>query len=322
MRYYMAIYIGVDVSKKSLEVYFPAITKSFTVTNDKSGFSKLLTSLNKNYQPLSEVIIVFEPTGGYEKPLRDFLKFCKLNFTTVHPNKVRQYAKAKGLLAKTDNLDSKLLHDYATCFSLKVKSDYDTESQQRLHNLIKRREQLILCQNQEIARLDTSLEPLVKKSLAKHLAYLKSELKKINELIKNICNKDSDIKSKIDKLTSIPGVGMVLATNALCEIPELGHSQLANLVSLVGLAPFAKDSGNYKGKRSIFAGKHHLRKVLYMASVASLRCNKRIKAFYDRLISNHKPPKVALVAVMRKLLGFMHAILKNNSSWSNNYVNS
>ncbi len=316
----MATYIGVDIGKKSLEVYFPDTAKSFSVINNESGFCKLLNCLNKNYQSLSEVIIVFEPTGGYERPLRNFLKTCQLNFTTVHPNKVRQYAKAKGLLAKTDSLDSKLLYDYATCFSLKVKSDYSTENQEVLHNLIKRREQLILFQNQEIARLDTEYDSLVKKSVESHLSYLQYELSEINATIKNLCHKDPDIKNKIDQLTSIPGVGITLATNVVCKVPELGYSEFKNLTSLIGLAPFAKDSGNYKGKRSIFAGKNSLRKVLYMAAVASLRCNRKLKTFYNRLVSNHKPPKVALVAVMRKLLSFMHALIKNNSFWCNNYA--
>ncbi len=316
----MATYIGIDIGKKSLEIYFPAIAKSFSVTNDESGFSKLLTCLNKNYQSLSEVIIVFEPTGGYEKCLRNFLKSYQLNFTTVHPNKVRGYAKAKGLLAKTDELDSKLLHDYANCFSLPVKSEYNTENQETLHNLIKRREQLIFFQNQEIARLDTADDPLLEKSLTDHLSYLELELEQINKTIENLCHTDPDIKSKIDRLTSIPGVGITLATNVICKIPQLGYCQFNNLTSLVGLAPFAKESGQYKGKRSIFAGKNSLRKVLYMAAVASLRCNKKLKAFYERLISNHKPPKVALVAVMRKLLSFMNAVIKNNSFWNNNYA--
>ncbi|WP_342278988.1 IS110 family transposase [Candidatus Tisiphia endosymbiont of Myopa tessellatipennis] len=152
---------------------------------------------------LSELIVVFEPTGGYEHNLREFLKVNKLPFATVHPNKVRSYAKAKGWLAKTDNIDSKLLHDYATCFALPVKVTYDSNSQQQLHALLKRREQLF-------------------------------------------------------------------------------------------------------------------RRVLYMAAVAALRCNKHLRNFYDHLIAKHKPAKVALVAVMRKLLAFMHSIVKNNSSWNEN----
>ena len=316
----MATYIGIDIGKKSLQVYLPNTEKSFNITNAESGFKKLLSTLNQHFE-LSSIIVVFEPTGGYERLLREFLKSYKINFSTVHPNKVRQYAKAKGLLAKNDNLDSKLLYDYATTFSLPVKCEYSNQVQEELHSLIKRREQLLIFKNQEISRQDTADGELLKKSLSSHLKYLDSQLEKIDLAIKEICSNDSDIKSKMDRLTSIPGVGITLATTVVCEIPEAGNIDFRQLTSLVGLAPFARDSGQYRGKRSIFAGRANLRRVLYMAAVASLRCNARLKRFYDRLLNNHKPPKVALVAVMRKLLGMINAIIKNNSLWSDNYCN-
>lgn len=132
-----------------------------------------------------------------------------------------------------------------------------------------------------------------------------------------MCDHTPDLKSNIDRLTSIPGVGLTLALKTICEVPELGKIDFAKLTSLMGLAPYSRDSGDYKGKRSIFAGRGSFRKVLYRAAVASLRCNIKLIAFYNRLIQNHKPPKAALVAVMRKLLAFMHAVTKNNSSWQN-----
>ena len=129
------------------------------------------------------------------------------------------------------------------------------------------------------------------------------------------------LQVNVIKLTSILEVRIVATnTTAICEIPQLGNIEFSQLTALVGIAPYARESGGYKGKRSIFAGCGNLRKVLYMAAVASLRCNKKLKEFYDRLLANHKPAKVALVAVMRKLLGFMHAVVKNNSFWNNNYV--
>jgi|JI7StandDraft_1071085.scaffolds.fasta_scaffold66655_2 transposase len=312
----MATYIGIDVGKKSMQVYLPWIDKSLDITNNEAGFTKLVNKLTKHYEQLADLIIVFEPTGGYEKPLREFLKSNQINFTTVHPNKVRNYARAKGWLAKTDKIDSKLLFDYATVFSLPIKQDYNTESQQKLHSLIKRREQLILIKNQEIARLDKAAnDTFIKKSLEEVLSCLEKQLTAIENVIKELCENDVEIKSKFDRLTAIPGVGIVLATTVVCEVPEIGNIDFRKLTSLVGLAPFARDSGQYRGKRSIFAGRSNLRKVLYMAAVASLRCNHKLKSYYDRLIANHKLPKVALVAVMRKLLAFMHALFKNNTVW-------
>ncbi len=315
----MTTYIGIDIGKKSLQLYLPSVDKSVSINNDKSGYTKLVYYLNKYYaQQLSDLIIVFEPTGGYEQHLRIFLKKNNINFTTVHPNKVRNYAKARGWLAKTDKIDSKLLHDYATVFVLPVKIDYDSENQQKLHSLIKRREQLILFRNQEIARLDKEIGLDVEQSLNQHLSFLNQQITNIEGLINDFCNNDIEIKNKVERLTSIPGVGITLATAIVCEAPELGSIEFSQLTSLIGLAPYARSSGQYNGKRRIFAGRGGLRRVLYMASVASLRCNKKLKTFYDRLISNHKPAKVALVAVMRKLLAFMNALVRNNSFWSDN----
>jgi transposase len=234
-----------------------------------------------------------------------------INFSCVHQNKVRHYAKAKGWLAKTDKIDSKLISDYAFAFSLKVKQTYDSDNQQTLHNLIKRREQLVLSKTQELARLDKFSDIAILQSLRDHIDYLDQNLKSI----------ETEIKNNIINLTSIPGVGIVLATNIIANVPELGNIDIRKATSLIGLAPYARESSSYKGRRTIFAGRSKIRKILYMAAIASLRCNNKLRSFYDRLISNGKPPKVALVAVMRKLLTFIQAILKNNTAWNENYVN-
>ena len=316
----MTTYIGVDVGKKSMHIYLPVLDKSFEVNNDQDGFTKLLNYMTKHYKCLTNVIVVFEPTGGYERNLREFLKLSKVNFTAVHPNKVRSYAKAKGWLAKTDHIDSKLLSDYATIFTLSVKHSYNFESQENLQALIQRREQLILLRNQESNRLETEYNQFSIISIKMHLEHLDQQLVSVQTAIKELCTNDNDIQSKISKLTSIPGVGITVATTAICAVPELGNIEVSPLIALAGLAPYARESGRYKGRRSIFAGKGNLRKVLYMAAVASLRSNKKLKNFYDRLIANHNPPKVALVAIMRKLLCYMNALLKNNSFWEKSDV--
>ena len=259
--------------------------------------------------------MTFEPTGGYEKSFREFLKCSRINFTTVHPNKVRSYAKAKGWLAKTDVVDAKLLADFATIFSLSTKQEYASEVQRKLYSLIQRREQLILYKTQEITRLETITDEYSIKSIKAHIKYLDKTLADTQKRIKDCISSSDELRSKVSNLTSIPGVGITLATNAICELPELDLLEFNKLTALVGLAPYARESGQFKGRRSIFAGRHNIRKVLYMTAVASLRCNKRLKEFYDRLIKNHKAPKVALVAVMRKLLSFMHIIIQRHTMW-------
>ena len=144
---------------------YQLVVRIFEITNNQQGFSKLLTWLAKNYQHLSDFIIVFESTGSYERNLREFLKANNIYFATVHPNKVRNYAKARGWIAKTDKIDSKLLYYYATTFALPIKDSYNTESQEKLHKLLKRREQLILFKNQEIAKLDTDYNSVIIHSL-------------------------------------------------------------------------------------------------------------------------------------------------------------
>ncbi len=178
----------------------------------------------------------------------------KVNFVTVHPNKVRSYAKAKGWLAKTDLIDSKLLSEYATVFSLLVKQDYNCKSQEDLRCFIQRREQRIAFKNQEIARLENYHNKVVIKSIKSHINQLDKQLTQVQKSIEELCNNDLAIKDKVSKLTSIPGVGIVAATTAICEILQLGNIEFSQLTALVGIAPYARESGGYKGKRSIFAG--------------------------------------------------------------------
>lgn len=236
---YMANYIGVDIGKKSLHVYVPIIDKQFEVNNNILGFNKLVSNLIKYYSNLSNVIITFEATGGYDRKLREFLKTNKLHFTTVHPNKVRSYAKAKGLLVKTDYMDSKLIADYAVAFSLSVKQDYSTPSQQKLRALIQRREQLIFLKNQESNRLEVEDDQFIITLINEHVTYLVKQLKLVENTIRDLCNKDQFLQDKLKLLTSILSVGIVLATKAITEVPQLGQIEFNKLTSLIGLAPYA-----------------------------------------------------------------------------------
>ena len=197
----MTSYIGIDVGKKSLHIYLPIADKSIEITNNQQGLAKLLSCCVEYYQHLSDIIIAFEPTGGYERELREFLKLNKVNFVTVHPNKVRSYAKAKGLLAKTDLIDSKLLSEYATVFSLLVKQDYNCKSQEDLHCFIQRREQLIAFKNQEIARLENHYNKVVIKSIKSHINQLDKQLIQVQKSIEELCNNDLAIKDKVSKIT-------------------------------------------------------------------------------------------------------------------------
>ena len=192
----MANYIGVDVGKKFLQVYLPAADSSFAIDNNLPGFNKFISILNKHYSDFSKLIVVFESTERYERRFKEFLIQNKISFSIVHPNKVRSYAKAKGLLAKTDKIDSKLTYDYAISFDIQIKIDYSTAAQQKLHLLIKRREQIILFRNQEIARLDSQIDLTIVESLNQHLKYLDNQLKSVEEAIEKLCYSEVEIKEK------------------------------------------------------------------------------------------------------------------------------
>ena len=216
----MTNYIGIDVGKQSLHIYLPCTVKFFTIKNNLQGFKQLLHQLTKADPFLSDIIVVFEPTGGYENNLQEFLCAHSVAHATVHPTKVRAYAKAKGWQAKTDLIDAKLLAEYAEAFSIVAQQDYRTPSQKALHALLQRRQQLLAIKNQETNRQENEREELVIQSLSHHIAYLDEQLMLIQKEIDTACQSDQALKSKIDQLTSIPGVGIVLATTVVCELTE------------------------------------------------------------------------------------------------------
>ena len=318
----MATYVGIDVSKSNIDVYFGKVNKYISLCNNDNGYEQLLNELIKHYKKaLSKIIVVFEPTGGYEYGLREFLQLKKIAFHCVHPTKVRNYAKGVGILAKTDKLDAKVLQMYAEKNDLKPKSDFKTKSQTTLHNLIVRRKQLIAMKLQENNRLETEGNKVIVDSVKCHFEFIENQIAIMDKEIANITKSDPDIKDKFHRLQSIPGVGPNLAVAAITELPELQDENvtLRQITALVGLAPYARQSGKIANKRHIFAGRSQIREILFMAALSSIRANKRLKAFYDRLRQNHKPAKVALVAVMRKLLGYIYALIKNGSVWDNGF---
>lgn len=306
----MPHYLGIDVSKKTLDAYHPSL-KLKTFPNTITGFKQLAKQIIDQ-----EIIWVFEPTGGYEKSLQQFCNQNAIPFHKVHPNKVRAFAKAKGLYAKTDALDAKLLHDYATVFNLSPCDKSLSPALQNVRDLLERRNQLIDLKMQETNRLETQISGIIIDSLHKHLQWLTQELQDIESQLQHLIENTQEVKETFTLLTSIPGVGKQLALTILTQLPESGKGSFKHLTALVGLAPYAKESGTSSNVRRIKGGRAVLRKILYMATVASLRVNTKIKQFYQTLINNHKKPKVALVACMRKLLAFIHAILKYKTPWN------
>lgn len=312
----MKPYIGIDVGKKELDIFDgKAHSKS---TNTEQDISTLLKKI-KNHYP-TETVIVFEATGGYEQLLSELLSAADIAFKRVHPNKIRHYGKAIGYLAKTDKIDAKLIWKYGSEQEVEEANHLLSEDAARLKALLGRREQLTDDKVRELNRIDKRANPVIITSIKKHINWIDDQLKDIEEQIKQQIKDNQNLKTKVDLYKSIKGIGELTASYLASYVPELGNIEHNKLASLIGVAPMACDSGKKKGKRSINAGRANVRKVLYMAALSAIRFNKDIKVFYQRLIKKGKLFKVAITAVMRKLIIIANCVANRGSKWQENVV--
>jgi transposase len=300
----MSGFIGIDTSKAHLDV---AVGKDGDVTrvnNDIQG----IQSLVEQFKELQPDLIVVESTGGLERALIAELVFAKLPVALVNPGRVREFAKSIGQLAKTDKIDARLLARFAEA-TQPAQVELPSAEEQLLSALITRRRQVIEMLTAEKNHL-LSTPLAVRELVERNLAWLEQQLKELNDKIDDFIQSDPNFKPKEKILRSAKGVGPILAATLLSELPELGRLDRKKIASLVGVAPFNRDSGRFRGKRRIRGGRSAVRSVLYMATVAAVRCNPIIKVFYHRLLSYGKEKKVALVACMRKFLTILNAMIR------------
>lgn len=304
-------HVGIDVSKARLDVALYPSSDSFAVANTAAGHDELVSRL----VPLSPVAIVLEASGGYERDGLAALLAAGLPVQRVNPYRVRQFARSRGILAKTDRLDARVLAAFAATMPLRLAQPLSAE-QTALAELVGARQ--TIAADAARARLSAQhwREPALVKLASRRLAALKDELAALDKLIAAKIRTTPEFAQREALLHSIPGVGPVLAATLLAKMPELGNISRREAAALVGVAPFACDSGTLRGKRMIWGGRAEIRTVLYMGAVAAIRCNPPLKAFYERLIKAGKPRKLALTAVMRKLLTVANAIAKSGQLWS------
>jgi transposase len=316
----MKLFIGVDVGKYTLDVC--CNNKIFQVSNDQLGLEKFYLLLQEEIKNGNEIaLVICEATGGYEVKLVKFVKEHNLPVLIEHANKVRNYAKSKGLLAKTDKIDARLLSEYAEIMKVKPTMLMRSDNEEKLVGLVKRREQLKIDRTKEMVRLDKELDKSVKKSIKNHIKWLEKEVSTIEELIKEIREKDKDISIKVELLTSIPTIGDITAYYLIAFLPELGSTNEAKkMAALAGIAPYVRDSGKYQGKRFIHGGRAALRSALYMAALSGITHYKDLKEFYYRLRNKGKPAKIALIAVARKLLTVLNSVMYRRTPWVKEYV--
>lgn len=313
----MSGYWGIDVAKAELVVAEAGQAGTVTLLNTAGGHQRLVKQLSA----ATVQLIVIEATGGYERAVVAVLGAAGLPVVVVNPRQVRDYARATGRLAKTDAIDAQVLAE----FGAKVQPELrplPTAEQQELRDLLTRYHQVQQMLVAEQARLEQTVgrpggQPLRKK-LKRHIAFLERELHELDADLDDQLRDSPLWREQDDLLQSVPGIGPKTARIMLAFLPELGTASAAEIAKLAGLAPLNRDSGSLRGKRRIAGGRGRIRATLYMATLASIRCNPAIQATYRRLVQAGKPKMVALIACMRKLLIVLNAILKTKTRWQPN----
>lgn len=302
------IYLGLDISKGKLDLRGTETNKinHQTFENTPKGIKSLIHFL----QSLTPTIqIILEPTGGYERNVINALGTAQIVFSRVNAYQVRAFATSLGTFAKTDKIDALILAKFGEHRKPKPTQPID-ETQNELRALYDRRQQLLNSKTRESNRLETAL-PTMKTHLNESLKFINKQLKEVEAMINEYFSTHRETQEKIDRLQSVVGVGKQTATSFVVYMPELGNISDKTAAALVGVAPFNRDSGKTRSYRSIQRGRPQVRKVLYMAAVCASQKNHILKKFYDHLRAQGKPAKVALVAVMRKLVMLLNHMLKN-----------
>ncbi len=303
-------FVGVDVSKSTLDVCIDSPSEMLHVEYDDQGLKAICTRL----KALAPTLIVMEATGGLEMRLACELSALGLNVAVINPRQARDFAKATGQLAKTDRVDAAMLAAFAKAIRPPVRPLKDEQTRE-LDDMVSRRRQLIANRVQETLRLNTAASKPLQKSVKAHITWLDKRIAELDEDLSHRLKASDVWRTKDDLLRGIPGVGAVTTLTMLAKCPELGTLNRREIAALTGVAPLANDSGKHHGKRSVWGGRADVRAVLYMATLSAKRSNPALKAFADRLKQAGKPAKVIIVACMRKLLTIMNAMLKNNAPW-------
>ena len=303
-----AVFVGIDVSQAQLDLALrPGVP--FSVPHNEAGIGTAVEQVRQ----LAPTLIVLEATGALETPLTSALVEAGLPVVVANPRQVRDFAKSAGHLAKTDRLDAEILARFADVMRPTPRPLPDADAR-ALAALWARRRQVVEMLTAEKNRLLTA-PATIRKSLRTHIAWLERELAQTDTELHDAVQRSPVWREKEQLLRSVPGVGPVLTSTLLAHLPELGTLTQKQIAALVGVAPFNRDSGTLRGKRTVWGGRAHVRAVLYMNAIVAARFNPVIRAFYHRLCRAGKAKKVALTACMRKLLVILNAMLKHRTPW-------
>src|SRR5688572_30129480 len=302
-------FCGIDVSMDCLDVMVLPDREAFSVGNNAAGWAELITRLS-----VSQLAAVgIEPSGGYERGVIRALLANGLSVRRINPNKLRQFARARGVLAKNDRLDARLIAEYVAIMPTRIVQS--NAAAERLAEVVTMRRQLcdesVTVQNQAAHVQDAMLQRLNKRRLAR----IEADIRLLDKRMAEIVAADPALAQRYRLLISMPGVGPVLAFTIIALLPELGQMSRKQIAALVGLAPYNFDSGRLRGHRSIYGGRMPVRNVLYMAALSASRYNPALKTFHNRLAAADKRSKVIIVAVMRKMITMLDAMIRDQVAW-------
>jgi transposase len=311
-------WLGIDVSKDSLDVYAPTPPSSTRYKNNREGIDQLWQALSER----SDWAVVCEASGGYETLMATTLAAHGCRVSVVNPRQVRDFAKASGILAKTDALDARVIARFGHLFQPPA-TVFASEAAQQLQDWVRRRQQLVEILSGEKNRLQQVKgrhQAVLTDDVEAHIEWLKDRIAQLDEKIEQLSQQSSQWRQDQALLTSVKGIGPVVATTLLADLPELGQLNSKQIAALVGFAPFNRDSGRYQGKRTTWGGRATVRSALYMATLVAVRYNPPLRACYEHLRSRGKEKKVALIACARKLLTCLNAMLKSRTPWQDELV--
>jgi transposase len=304
--------VGVDVAKGKLDFFSTEEEQPLSIKNTQDQIVSKLIARIKHPQ---STIVVMEATGGYENLLVSLLHRHKIALAVVNPRRVRDFAKGIGRDAKTDPIDAGVLALYGQVARPEAQMAKSDE-EKKLKSLVERRRQLLGLIGQENNRLQQTTDQEIRGYIRESLETLRKQVETIDQRLAKCVKNDTVNARKIEILDSVKGLGPVTISTFLAELPELGKLNREQIAKLVGVAPMNRDSGQVSGRRKTFGGRSYVRRVLYMATLVATRFNPKIKAFYQRLLAQGKPKKVALTAAMRKLLTILNTLVKNDVLWS------
>lgn len=305
----IAHHVGIDVSKDRLDVHVLPSGEAMAFGNDEAGIGALCARLSA----LGTCLAVLEATGALQERAAAALCAGGHLVAVVNPRQVRDFARATGRLAKTDRLDAQAIAAFAQAVRPQPRPLPDAE-RQGLIDLVARRRQLVEMRAAEKIRR-AQMAAALKPALEAHIAFLDREIAALDADISSGLKASAAWRTEDDLMASVPGVGPVLRAMLIARLPELGQLSRRQIAALVGVAPFNRDSGRMRGRRTIFGGRAEVRTVLYMATLSAIRCNAVLKAFHARLRASGKPPKLAITAAMRKLITILNAMLRSKTPW-------